>query len=256
MFKPALTLSLALFAAALTTQTAAAQSGEIRVLCSNGIRAAVEKLLPDAEKAIGRKISIDYSASTRFQKAIEEGAAFDLTILTPAIIDALINSGKVAAGTHTDLASVDLAVGAKAGSPKADVGTPEGMKKRLLAAKSLTWTEGGAASDAILAMIRGLGIEDQLKSRIVLQSTPGRPAESVAEGENELAFAPVSELATVKGVEVLGLFPKQYQKPIVMAAGVGAHAKDPAGAKALVQFLLSPKAAPAIKAAGMKPAGV
>jgi len=241
-----------LFAFALLAQPAAAAGAEIHVLCSNGIRDAVEHLLPAAEKKIGRKISIEFSASTRFQKSIEDGAAFDLTILTPGIVDALTKSGKIAAGSRTDIASADLAVGIKAGSPKADVGTAEGMKKRLLAAKTLTWTDGGAAGPAVMAMFKGLGIEDQVKSKIVLQQIPGRPAQSIAEGQNELMFAPVSEIGTVKGVEVLGYFPKEYQKPVVMTAGISAKAKDAEGATALVAFLTSPAAASAIKAAGMK----
>ncbi len=246
--------ALWMFVAAIFTACAPAEAAEIRILCSNGIRAAVEQLKPEAEKAIGRTFSIEFSASTALKKEIDGGAAFDLTILTPGIVDDLVKSGKVVAGSATTLASADLGVGIKAGSPKADVTTPEGMKKRLLAAKSLTWTDGGAAGAATLAMFKGLGIEDQLKPKIVLQKTPGRPAESIAEGENELMFAPVSEIQTVKGVELLGIYPKEYQKPVIMTAAIGAQAKDAEGAKALVKFLTSAKAVPAIKAAGMKPA--
>ncbi len=151
-----------------------------------------------------------------------------LTILTPGIIEALTTSGKIAAGTKADLASADLAVGIKAGSPKTDIGTPDGMKKRLLAAKSLTWTDGAAATSAgTLAMFRALGIEDQLKSKIVLQQIPGRPAASIVAGENELMFAPVSEIGTVKGIEVLGFFPKEFQKTLIMTAGISAKEKYP-----------------------------
>lgn len=243
-----------LFAAVGCAQIASAQ-GQLRVLCSNGLRAAFESVMPDAEKAIGRKISVDFSASTRFQKEIEDGAAFDLTILTPGIIDGLIKGGKIVAGTHTDLAIADLAVGVKAGSTKTDISTAEGMKKRLLAAKSMTWTDGGAAANAVMAMLKGLEIEEQVKAKIHLQNQPGRPALSVAEGENELMFGPVSEIGTIKGVEVLGFFPKEYQKPVVMTAGIGAQTKDAAAAKALVQYLRSAKAAGAIKAAGMRQGG-
>jgi molybdate transport system substrate-binding protein len=233
---------------------APAQNPELHVLCSNGIRAAVEQLTPAAEKAIGRKLSIEFSASTMLKKEIDDGAAFDLAILTPGLVDDLAKSGKVVPGSQTTVATVDLGVGVKAGSPKADISTPDGMKKRLLAAKTLTWTDGGAAGAAIVAMLQDLGIEDQLKPKIVLQKTPGRPAESVAEGENELMFAPVSEIQTVKGVQLLGLFPQAYQKPVIMTAGIAAQAKDATSAQALVKFLTSAKAAPAIKAAGMKPA--
>ena len=61
---------------AFVTISASAQTKELKVLCSNGIKDAVEHTLADPEKKIGRKINIEYSASTRFQKSIEEGAAF------------------------------------------------------------------------------------------------------------------------------------------------------------------------------------
>src|SRR5262245_55274295 len=118
---------------AITPHTSA-QSGELRVLCSNGIRAAVEQLKPDAEKIIGRKLSIEFSASTVLKKEIDGGAPFDLTILTPNIIDDLAKAGRVVSGSQTNLASADLGIGIKAGSPKADTNTPDAMKKRLLAA--------------------------------------------------------------------------------------------------------------------------
>jgi molybdate transport system substrate-binding protein len=247
----ALTVGLALVCA----QTAPAAGGaEIRVLCSNGMKAAMEKLIPDAERATGRTIAIQYSASALLKRSVEGGEPFDLAILTPGIIDDLIKSGKVVAGTHTDLGSVALAAGVRAGAPKRDTSTPEAMKRTLLAATSIIYTKEGAASASIASMLSSLGIQEALASRIVLETVPGRPAESVAEGKNEIVFAPVSEILSVHGVEVLGLFPKQFQNPVVMTAGIGAQAKDTAGAKALIAFITSPAAAPAIKASGMEPA--
>jgi molybdate transport system substrate-binding protein len=237
-----------------TAQGSFAQSGQIRVLCSNGIRAAVQQLMPAAEKAIGRKVVVEFSASTYLKKEIDAGEPFDVVIVTPGIIDDLAKSRILAAGSKTDIASSDLAVGIKAGSAKADVSTPDGMKKRLLAAKTLTWTDGGASAPEVLAMFRALGIAEQMKPKSVLQKTPGRPAESIAEGENELMFAPISEIQTVKGVEVLGKFPREFQKPVVMTAGIAAHAKDAEGARKLVAYLSSAEAIPALKASGMEPA--
>jgi hypothetical protein len=48
-----------------------------------------------------------------------------------------------------------------------------------------------------------------VKSKIVIQKVSNRPAETVAEGENELVFVLVGEIATVKGVELPGRFPAQ-----------------------------------------------
>jgi molybdate transport system substrate-binding protein len=229
-------------------------SAPLVVLCSNGIRAALEQLLPAAEQATGRRISVRYSSSTALKQSIDQGEIFDLAILTPEIVDELVKTARMRTGTRTDVASIELAVGVRAGAPKSDVGTPDAMKRRLLAARSLTWTEGGASSAATVAMVRALGIEDQVRSRIVLQHVPGSAAETVARGENELVFAPRSEIQTVAGVEVLGLFPKEFQRPVVMTAGIAAGARDAHAAEALIRFLTSSRAVPALQAAGMKPA--
>jgi molybdate transport system substrate-binding protein len=214
----------------------------------------MEHLLSDAERAVGRRISVRYSSSTALKQSIDQGEAFDLAILTPDIVDALVKAGRIRTGTHTDVASVDLAVGVRAGAPKGDIGTPDAMRRRLLAARSLTWTEGGASSVPVTAMLRALGIEEQVSSRIVLQRVPGTAAETVARGENELVFAPRSEIQTVDGVEVLGLFPKEFQRPVVMTAGIAASTRAADAAGALIRFLVSPGAAPALHAAGMRPA--
>jgi molybdate transport system substrate-binding protein len=84
------------------------QSGDVRVLCSNSIRAAMVELTPQIEKATGRKLSIEFSASTALKKEIDGGAAFDLAILTPGIAADLVKSGKLAAGSTMDVASAQL----------------------------------------------------------------------------------------------------------------------------------------------------
>lgn len=226
----------------------------LRVLCSNGIRVAMERLLPDAERAIGRPLSIRFSSSAALKQSIDQGEAFDVAILTPALIDELMQRGTLRAGTRKDLASIDLAVGMRAGEPRVDISTPDAIRRRLLAARSLTWTEGGAASAANIAMIDALGLRDELTPRIVVQRVPGVASETVARGENELVLLPLSEIQDVPGVDVLGLLPAPFQRPVVMTAGVAARTRAPGAAAALVGFLRSDAAARTVKAAGMKPA--
>ena len=213
----------------------------------------MERVLPDAERMLGRRIEVRYSAATVLKQSIEGGEAFDAAILTPEVVDALMKTGHLRTGSRADVASIELAVGIRAGAPKASVHTADGMKRRLLAARSLTWTEGGASSGATLAMLRALGIEEQIRPRLVLQRVPGIAAETVARGENELVFAPRSEIQTVPGVEVLGLFPPEFQRPVVMTAVIGAAARDASAAAEFVRFLIGPRASPALRDAGMTP---
>lgn len=248
-------IAAALFS--LVTAPAGAQraaDAPLRVLSSNGIRVALEKLIPDAERAIGRGISIRFSSSAALKQSIDAGEAFDVAILTPQLVDELIRKGTLRAGTRKDLASIDLAVGVRAGSPKTDISTPDAMRRRLAAARSLTWTEGGAASTANLAMIEALGLRHELASRIVVQRVPGIAAETVARGENELVLLPLSEIQGVPGVDVLGLLPAQFQRPVVMSAGIAGHTAARDAAAGVIAFLSGPNAAPVLTAAGMTPA--
>lgn len=240
----------------LTAMRADAQNAAhapLRVLSSNGIRVALEKLVPDAERATGRRVATRFSSSAALKQSIDRGEAFDVAILTPALIDELIERGTLRAGTRKDLASIDLAVGMRAGEPRVDISTPDAIRRRLLAARSLTWTEGGAASAANLAMIDALGLRDELTPRIVVQRVPGVASETVARGQNELVLLPLSEIQGVPGVDVLGLLPAAFQRPVVMTAGIAARTGAEDAAAAFVRFLSGPTAAAVVAAAGMKP---
>ena len=52
--------AIALAPVFLFSQEVAAQTSEVHVLASNGIKAVVEDLLPQSEHAIGQTISVQY----------------------------------------------------------------------------------------------------------------------------------------------------------------------------------------------------
>jgi molybdate transport system substrate-binding protein len=72
-----------------------AQAAEIRMLVSNAVKTSLEALAPEFEKAAEQKLVITFGASSELKTEIDRGAAFDVAILTPALIDALIKDGKV-----------------------------------------------------------------------------------------------------------------------------------------------------------------
>ena len=55
------------------------------------------------------------------------------------------------------------------------------------------------------------------------------------------------------GVELVGPFPADLQQELVFTAAVAADTKEADAAKALIDYLKTPAAAAAIKAAGMTP---
>jgi len=241
---PLLLLSLA--------SVASAQTGELRVTCSNVIKAAVEQLLPAYQRESGQRVSITYGASAELKRSLEAGASFDVALLTTGVIDDLSRQGIIAAASRAGIAQANLAVGARAGSPTADVTTADGMRRRLLDAASITYSRDGGGVAAIERMIDALGLKEPLKNKTFPQATAGRAGESVAAGEYELAFAPLTEIVAAPGAQVLGLFPREFQSPLAITAGVSARASSPA-ATAFIDFLRTRAALKIIEATGMAP---
>ena len=85
------------------------------------------------------------------------------------------------------------------------------------------------------------------------QNSP-RVGEVVQRGQAEIGIQPISELMEVPGIDIVGPLPTDLQSPdLVYMAGSPAAAEQPVPAKALIDFLAAPAAAPVYKANGMEP---
>jgi molybdate transport system substrate-binding protein len=239
-----------LFVSVLSGQVPA-HAAEIKVLSSNGVTVVMEKLGPQFEHATGNTLKIRFDVSNVLVADIAKGETFDVVILTGPTIDGEMKQGKVVAGSRVDIAKSGVGVAYKVGAPKPDIHDAESFKRTMLAAKSIAYTTQGASGQYFIGVAERLGIGDAVKAKSkVLQG--GRVAELVAKGEAEFAVQQISELKPVQGVEVVPL-PPELQSFTVFAGGIGADAKQPAAAQALIKFLAAPAALPVIKAAGMDP---
>lgn len=237
----------------LSARAAPAQDTEIHILCSNGFREAMQKLLPDAERAAGRRINLQFGASANFKRSIEGGEPFDLAIVTPQIIADLVKEGKIAPGTATDLASSGIGIAVRAGQPKPDVSTAVAIKRTVLAAKSIGYVQVGAGTPAIINLLDGLGISADVQRKTAYQPGAEQSMRSLATGETDLVFGLISEILPAPGVQLAGPFPAEYQKRVVMTAGIGAATKNRGAATEIVKALTSAAAAATIKTTGMDP---
>lgn len=254
MRKPARAALLAAFAL-LAIQSTPAQDTEIRIICSNGFRAALQKLLPQAEHASGRKAKVQFGASRNLKGSIENGEPFDLAILTPQIIGDLTKEGKIASGTALDLASTGIGVAVRAGATKPDVATAQAIKQALLGAKSIGYVQVGAGTPAIVEMLDKLGISQDVAKKTIFQTGAEESMKNLADGKVDLALALVSEVLPASGVQFAGPVPSEFQRKIIMTAGIAGATKNREAANQFVKSLTSASAATAIQAAGMEPSG-
>jgi molybdate transport system substrate-binding protein len=243
---------IAAMAAALCANEAVAQTTEIHVLASNGIKAVMEELRPQAERETGRPLAIEFNSSSALKQKIEAGETFDVAILTSDLLDALTKSGKIVKGSAAGIARSGIGVGIRAGAPKPDIRTAAALKQTLLDAKSITFAQDGASRAYIAKMLDNFGIAEDLKSKIILEQGSTRAAARVADGSAELIMTLVSEILPAPGVQLVGPLPASVQNYVSMSAGVGAKASNADGAKVLIKFLSGPGVARTLKAKGME----
>src|SRR5438445_10418882 len=88
----------------LSTPEGAAQGTSVRVLVSNGMKAAMEQLQPQCERAIGHSLAMQFHSTAAVKKQIEAGYQFDVTIITVEAIDDLTKEGKIAGEPRANVA--------------------------------------------------------------------------------------------------------------------------------------------------------
>jgi molybdate transport system substrate-binding protein len=233
---------------------AGAQTNEVTLIAPGGIRAAVEQLIPGFEHKTGRKVKATFGSGLGTKKQVASGEAFDVPIVQPPFPEVL-SSGNVVASSATPLASVAVGVAVRKGAPKPDISTPEAVKRMLLAAKSISYPDpkgGAAAGVSFDQTLRQLGIADQVESKLKRAQGGAGAMAMAAKGEVEIGLTFVSEMED-PGIDIVGALPREISQPTTLVGFVSTHAKDPAGAKALLEYLSSAEAAPVYKKLHMEP---
>lgn len=244
-------LSSLTFALSLSLGTGA-QAAEIKVLSSNGVKAVLEELGPQFEKATQHKLVFHFAPAADLKARIEKGEPFDVTILTTPLIDDLAKQGKVSAETRATIAKAGAGVAIRKGAPKPDIATADSFKRALLASKSIAYVGTGATGANMRRIFEKFGISEEMKAKTKLLSGTSA-ADAVAAGDAELGFTQISEILPVAGAELAGPLPPEVQVYTAFPGAVSATAKDRAAAQSFIKFLTAPAALPVIKAKGMEP---
>ena len=225
---------------------------QIIVLSSNGLRTVLTAAAPQFERASGNQLAISYGVSSELKKRIESGEAFDVAIVTPPVIDALIARGTIAADTRAAIARSGFGIAVRRGAKKPDLRSVDALKTALLAAKSIAFAKEGAGGLFFTALVNRLGLSEQLSPKFKPTVTGADVSEAVAGGAADFGVQPISEILFVPGVELAGSFPAAVQDYSVMVAGISRASQHRDAAKALIAFLMSSALEPELKRRGME----
>jgi molybdate transport system substrate-binding protein len=249
--------AFALGIAASLLLAGSANAAEVRVMISGGLTAAFNALVPEFEKATGNKVLTAYGPSmgttvNAIPVRLERGEAADVLIMVGYALGDLIKNGKVIADSRVDLVNSPIGVAVKTGAAKPDISSADSLKRALLAAKTVAYSDSASGVYVSTEMFDKLGIADQMKDKA--RKIPATPVgEIVARGEAEIGFQQIAELKPVQGIDIVGQLPSDLQKITVFSAGIATVAKEPDAGKALIKFLASPAARDTIVNSGLEP---
>src|SRR5262245_42381601 len=111
------------------------EGAEIKVISTGGARAVMTSLVPEFERKSRHKVGIDFGTPGNMRDRLLQGEAADAAVAIAAILPELEKAGKIAPGTRMEFAASYVGLVVRAGAPKLDVSTPDGVKRAILMAK-------------------------------------------------------------------------------------------------------------------------
>jgi len=229
----------------------AARAVEIKVWSTVAVKAVVEELGPQFERKTGHTLAVTFGVANTMRRQIEAGEPFDVAIMTAPVADALIKAGLIVPTTRADLARGGIGIAVRRGTPKPDISSVDALKRSLLAADSIAYSKEGWSGLYFAGLIERFGMTEVMQPKI--RYGAANVGEMVAAGEAQMGVQLINELMAVPGLELVGPLPAEVQNYVILTAGVGAQARDPAAAAAFVRFISAPGAAPVIRSKGLEP---
>ena len=242
--------------------------GEITLLAPTIARKPIDTILANFQAKTSYKVKVTYVNGTAARQSVAKGQALDVSLII-APFPGAIASGTIIPSSATPIANFLTAIAVPKGRPKPDISTPAAVKKALLAAKSIGYEDPDftVAGEGAVEALNKLGIADQVATKSKVMLGPGGAGISptategatttyqhLERGDIEIGMLMLSDEIPYKDkFDIVGVLPRKICTPTPMVGFIATHASDPAGAKALLQFLTSPDSQAIFKEAGLEP---
>lgn len=228
----------------------AAHAADITVLASPAMKDAYAEIAPKFPG--GHKVTTTWDGTAAIMKRMKSGQVFDAVIVASDSLEELIDTGRIMAGSRSDIARSGVGVMVRAGAPKPDLSSSEAVKRAILAAKTVGISTGPSGV-YMSSLLQRLGIAAEVTPKLRVPASGGQIAELVAKGEVELGFQQVSEIVNAKGADYVGPLPADIQRITLFAGGVHSGAQEPEVARAFLRHLAAPEHAAVLQRHGLEP---
>lgn len=214
---------------------------ELVILSGGAAAGVVRGIQADFEKNTSCTINATFNAVGQMRDQLIAGGACDLIILTKQLIDQLIASGHVIAGSAQSLGLVKTGVAIKSGSVAPAIATRAELLETLKSSNGIYFPdpEKATAGIHVMRVLKDLGLDQTHsdKFRTYPNGAVAMAAMAACEEDNLIGSTQVTEINITPGCELVGLLPKEFELATDYTLGICTNAKQPELAKQLAAIL-------------------
>ncbi len=213
---------------------------DVYLLSGGAAAGLVHPLKEQFEAKHGCTLHGTFSAVGAMKEALLQGAPCDVVILSKALVQGLIDSGHVKAGSLRALGVVKTGIAVKHGTTYPAIATRADLQAAFRAAEGIYFPDPKLATAGIhfFKVLQTLGLDVELADRFRTY-----PNGATAMKEMALATGPVigctqvTEIKYTEGVDLVGVLPREFELATVYALGISLQAQQPQIAQALSDAL-------------------
>lgn len=235
----------------------------MKVLSGGAAAAVVRAVEQEFRQRSGQAIDGQFSAVGAMRDRLLAGAPCDLVILTRPLVDQLVASGHVRAGSTRSLGLVHTALAVPAGRPHPGIATPEQLASALRAASAIYFPDPQNATAGIhfMRVLQSLGLDQDCAGALrpfpngaTAMAEMARSAEAGDSGgsgaSSAIGCTQVTEINYTPGVELVGVLPPAFELVTDYTLGICSQCADPGAAAVLAELLAGPASAPVRRQGG------
>ena len=210
----------------------------MNILCSTAFKGVMPFIL-DQYQHNNSSLRISYGTTLELVENCIANKDVDAILVTNSGINALLKQHKLVETSVTTIAKTGIGIAIAKNAEGFDISTAKSFQDTLLQCKSIAFTQYGASGMYFAKLIQQLNIENEILSKAI-RPEGGLVATLVENHQAELAVQLVSEIKAVKGVDLLGLIPEEYQEWSIFKIAKTSNSKSDE-VDQLIEFIKNPE---------------
>jgi len=225
---------------------------QLELLSAGAVKPGLANVINTFQQKTGHKVDVTFATAAEIRKRIG-GAAPDVVIAPPPLLDDLVKSGK-AAGERVIVGRIGVGVMVREGAPLPKIATVDELRQSLLEADSVVYNH---ASTGIYleALFARLGIAAQLRTKTTRYPDAAAVLDHVSKGKTrEIGFGATTVIVEgkSKGLIFVGPLPAEIQNYTTYAAMVTADGAARDTAREFLGYLAMDTAKAILAEAGIQ----